>query len=134
MYETWSWHTYSFAFGFVLKTGCHSYRDCWLDFPLYPEKIDRQGRRNFCQASDVPMLGHRLNRCYCFFFVFSWIDLDLISTSIVSSSKCCVDFFWLSWAVFERVCNISKANSILIKLLTHEPLLIVRSRTRNYKT
>ena len=22
MYETWSWHTYSYAFGFVLKTGC----------------------------------------------------------------------------------------------------------------
>ena len=24
MYETWSWHTYSYAFGFVLKTGCDS--------------------------------------------------------------------------------------------------------------
>ena len=68
-----------------------------------------------------------------FFFVFSWIDLDLISTSIVSFSKSCVDFFWLSWAVFEWVCKISKANSILVKLLTHEPLLIVRSRTKNYK-
>jgi hypothetical protein len=22
MYETWSWHTYRYAFGFVLKTGC----------------------------------------------------------------------------------------------------------------
>ena len=22
MYETWSWHTYSYAFGFLLKTGC----------------------------------------------------------------------------------------------------------------
>jgi hypothetical protein len=22
MYETWSWHTYSYAFSFVLKTGC----------------------------------------------------------------------------------------------------------------
>ena len=68
-----------------------------------------------------------------FFFVFSWIDLDLNVTSIVSSSKCCVNFYWPSWAVFERVCKISKANSILIKLLTHEPLLIVRSRTKNYK-
>ena len=44
-----------------------------------------------------------------FFFVFNWIDLDLNVTSIVSSSKHCVDFYWLSWAVFERVCMISKA-------------------------
>ena len=28
----------------------------------------------------------------------------------------------------------SKANSILVKLLTHELLFIVRSRTKNYKT
>ena len=68
-----------------------------------------------------------------FFLVFSWINLDFNVTSIVSSSKCCVNFYWLSWAVFDRVCKISKANSILIKLLTHEPLLIVRSRTKNYK-
>ena len=26
MYETWSWHTYSYAFGFVLKTGCDNYQ------------------------------------------------------------------------------------------------------------
>ena len=24
MYETWSWHTYSYAFGFILETGCDS--------------------------------------------------------------------------------------------------------------
>ena len=45
----------------------------------------------------------------------------------------CVNFYWPSWTVFERVCKISNANSILIKLLTHEPLSIVRSRTKNYK-
>ena len=77
------------------------------------------------------MLRHRLNWC-CGFSCFE-AKSDLISSSIVSSSKCCVNFYWLSWAVFERVCKISKANSILIKLLTHEPLLIVRSRTKKYK-
>ena len=25
MYETWFWHTYSYVFGFVLKTGCDRY-------------------------------------------------------------------------------------------------------------
>ena len=43
---------------------------------------------------------------------------------------------WLLFTIlgcFERVCMISKAKPILIKLLTHEPLLIVRSRTKNYK-
>ena len=47
-----------------------------------------------------------------FFLIFSWIDLELNVTSIVSSSKHCVNFYWSSWAVFERVCKISKANSI----------------------
>ena len=68
-----------------------------------------------------------------FFLISSWIDLELNVTLIVSSSKCCVDFFWLSLPIFERVCKISKANSILVKLLTHEPLSIVWSRTKNYK-
>ena len=91
------------------------------------------GRRNFRQSSDSPMLGASVKPVLLFFFVFNWIDLDLNVTSIVSSSKRCVNFYWPSWSVFERVCKISKANSILIKLLTHEPLLIVRSRTKNYK-
>ena len=78
------------------------------------------------QASVKPVL--------LFFLFCSWIDLDLISSLIVSSSKCCIDFFGLFWAVFERVCKICKANSILVKLLTQEPLLIVRSRTKNYET
>ena len=67
------------------------------------------------------------------FLIFCWIDLELIFSSIVSSSKYCFDFFELSWTEFEQVCRISKANSNLIKLLTQEPLLIVRSRTKNYE-
>ena len=69
-----------------------------------------------------------------FFLVFCRIELELILSSIVSSSKCCFDFLELSWTEFEQVCKISKANSNWIKLLTHEPLLIVWPRTKNYKT
>ena len=50
-----------------------------------------------------------------FFQMFSWL-------------------FELSWPEFERVCKVSRANSIWIELLTQESLLIVRSRTKNYKT
>ena len=32
------------------------------------------------------------------------------------------------------MCKIFKANSNLVKLLTQKPLLIVRSRTKNYET
>ena len=66
------------------------------------------------EASVKPVL---LNLLFC-----SWIDLDLISSSIVSSSKWCIDFFWRSWAVFERVCKISKVNSILVTLETRKIL------------
>ena len=49
------------------------YRVTWLDFSLHPEKIGRQGRRNFRQASDAPMLRHQLNRCCS----FSWFSAEL---------------------------------------------------------
>ena len=29
MYETWSWHTYSYTFGFLLKTGCDTAAKGW---------------------------------------------------------------------------------------------------------
>ena len=109
------------------------YRVCWLDFCLHPEKIDRQGVGPSAKHRMHRCMGHRLNRCYYFSWFSAELTWSLNVTLIVSSSKCFVDFFWLSWAVFERVCKISKANSILVKLLTHEPLLIVRSRTKKYK-
>ena len=68
------------------------------------------------------------------FLVLSRIGLELISFLNFCSSKCFFDFFELSWTEFEQVCKISKANSNWIKLLIQEPLLIVRSRTKNYKT
>ena len=51
------------------------YRVCWLDFCLHPEKIDRQGVGPSAKHRMHRCMGHRLNQCYCFFFIFSWIDL-----------------------------------------------------------
>ena len=68
-----------------------------------------------------------------FFLVFCLIDLELISSSSFCSSKCFLDFLEQSWTEFEQVCKISKANSIWIKLLTQEPLLIIQSRIKSYK-
>ena len=76
--------------------------------------------------SDILML---LKFLHSLFF-----DLDLIGSSILSSSKRFSEFHSLSWTELERVCKNSKANSTLVKLLTHEPLFIERSRTKNYKT
>ena len=50
-------------------------------------------------------------RVQLFFPVFCRIELELIFSSIVSSSKCCFDFLELSWTEFEQVHKISKANS-----------------------
>ena len=81
----------------------------------------------------VNSTAHRIIRCLPNFLDFLFSDLDLIDSSILSSSKCFSEFYSLSWAELEQVCKNSKANSILVKLLTHEPLFIVRSRTENYK-
>ena len=74
------------------------YRMIW--FQLASKRERPTGRRNFRQASDAPMLGASVKPVLLFFFVFNWIDLDLNVTSIVSSSKRCVNFYWPSWAVF----------------------------------
>ena len=67
-------------------------------------------------------------------FLFLFSDLELIWTSILSASKCFSEFLCLSWVDLEQVCNKSKANSSNGQATNSEPLLIVRSRTRNCKT
>ena len=110
------------------------YRVTWLDFSLHPEEIGRQGRRNFRQASDAPMLRHRLNRCCS----FSWFSAELtwswmLLRLFLLPSVLLTSFDYLELFLSECARSL-KANSILVKLLTHEPLLIVRSRIKNYKT
>ena len=78
------------------------------------------------RASDNPI---PLN-LFCFLFS----DLGLIRMSIFSASKCFSEFIWLSWADLEQVCMKSKANSLDDQATHLEPPLIVRSRTKNYKT
>ena len=63
--------------------------------------------------------------------VFSWFDLELILTLSFCYSKCFVEFFWAVLDWIEQVCIVSKAKTIQVKLLTREPLLIVRSLTLN---
>ena len=81
------------------------------------------GHRNFRCPPELPLL--------LIFLFFAYFDLDLISSSSLSYSKCSFEFFWLSWAELEQMCLISKANSIWIKLLTHKSLLIVQSQTKH---
>ena len=59
------------------------------------------------------------------------VELELILTSSFCSSKCFVEFFWAILDWIEQVCIVSKAKTIRVKLLTREPLLIVRSLTLN---
>ena len=99
-----------------------------------PEKLSRRGVIVLSVSFGCTDAKASVKPVLLIFLFCSWIDLDLIFSLIDSFFKCCFGFFGLSWAVFERVCKICKANSILVKLLTQEPLLIVRTRTKNYKT
>ena len=95
--------------------------------PVLWSRIVRWGR------SSVSLTAHRIFWCLLCFSDSLFPHLDLIGSSILSYSKCFSDFHSLSWAELEQVCKNSKANSTLVKLLTHEPLFIVRSRTKNYR-
>ena len=64
----------------------------------------------------------------------SWVDLELFLSSTFCSSKYFLEFFWAVLDWIEQVCIVSEAKSIWVKLLTREPLLIVRSQTKIYKT
>jgi hypothetical protein len=83
-----------------------------ISLVLLGQIVRRMGGRG---SSDNPVL-------LCFSdFLFS--DLDLIGSSILSSSKCFSEFHSLSWAELEQVCMNFKANSTMVKLLTQESLL-----------
>ena len=85
-----------------------------------------EGHRNFRWPPKLSVL--------LIFFVFclEWLGVDSFFELLFFKV-----FSWLLWAVLswvEQVCEIFESNSIWIKLLTQEPLLIVWLRTKNYTT
>ena len=54
--------------------------------------------------------------------------------SIFSASKCFSEFPWPSRVDLEQVCMKSKTNSLNGQATNFEPLFVIRSRTKNYKT
>ena len=74
-------------------------------------------------GSSYSPTAHRIFRSLLSFSDSLFSDLDLIDSSILSSSKCFSEFHSLSSAVLEQVCMKSKANSTFVKLLIHEPPL-----------
>ena len=62
MYGTWSWHAYSYAFGFVLKTGCDSYAiDVWQNHYRKLGIVQNVFARSKPQCCDVCCNFHDLS-------------------------------------------------------------------------
>jgi len=77
MYETWSWHSYSYAFGFLLRTGCDKIQvqpislcttdkvqQCFSAFArdTFFFMVQNAARYRFCNSIDVQI---RLWLWYC---------------------------------------------------------------------